>query len=55
MKQWAVCYTTQTSPIRKWTVITAESARKAAETVRACNSLCSIHGVYKFVEEWRWS
>lgn len=54
VKTWAVCYTTQESPIPKWAVVAAENARAAAEHVRKQNSLCNICEVYKFVEEWRW-
>ena len=51
---WAVCYITQDSPFHKWIVVTAGSARVAAEGVRKMYSLCSIKAVYKAVEEWRW-
>lgn len=51
---WAVCYTTQESPIPKWAVVLAENARAAAEYVRKQNSLCNICEVYKQQEAWRW-
>lgn len=54
VKTWAVCYVTQESPLQKWTVVTAETARDAAEMVTECNSLCNVCGVFKHVDVWRW-
>lgn len=55
MKQWAVCYVTQDSPLHSWAVVIAEDARAAANAIREQNPLCNICEVYKLMEEWRWN